>query len=82
MESLPAVDADVFFVILHSRSAAVRAHYQRLQAHPLWQRMAAPTRKQVREVDAVAWVLSGGILGVMHMLDDIEHWLDRESARA
>ncbi len=82
VESLPAVDADVFFVILHSRSAAVRAHYQRLQAHPLWQRMAAPTRKQVREVDAVAWVLSGGILGVMHMLDDIEHWLDRESARA
>ncbi|WP_353249541.1 iron-siderophore ABC transporter substrate-binding protein [Salinisphaera sp. T31B1] len=81
VESLPVIDSDVFFVILHSRSTTVAAHYRRLQAHPLWQRMKAPRHQQVWEVDAVAWVLSGGILGVMHMLDDIEHWLDRESVR-
>ncbi|WP_434547907.1 ABC transporter substrate-binding protein [Salinisphaera dokdonensis] len=82
VESLPTVDADVFFVMLHSRSAAVAAHYRRLQAHPLWQRMAAPTQNRVWPVEAVPWVLSGGVLGVMHMLDDVEHWLAHESGRA
>lgn len=80
LEDLPAVDADVFFVMLHGRGAAVTAHFQRLQAHPLWQRMAAPTHNRVWRVDAVAWILSGGILGVMDLLDDIQRWLDSDAA--
>ncbi|WP_148252087.1 ABC transporter substrate-binding protein [Aidingimonas lacisalsi] len=80
VESLPKVDADVFFVIRHSDSPAVEAHYKRLTRHPLWQRMAAPREGRVIDVDPVAWVLAGGILGAQRMLDDIEHWLDAREA--
>ncbi|RJS94487.1 iron-siderophore ABC transporter substrate-binding protein [Salinisphaera sp. Q1T1-3] len=82
VEHLSSIDADVFFVMLHGDSAAVRRHYRELRAHPIWQRMSAPRRGAVVAVDPVAWSLSGGILGVMHMLDDIEGWLDDTTRRA
>lgn len=75
IERLPVVDADVFFVMLHGRGATVSAHYERLVGHPLWQRMAAPRQGRVVEIDAVAWSLSGGILGAGRMLDDVDRWL-------
>lgn len=82
VESLPALDAEVFFVMRHSASPVVAEHERRLMAHPLWQRMAAPRTGQVVAVDAVAWSLSGGILGVFNLLDEIGAWLDRlEDAR-
>lgn len=80
VEHLPALDADVFFVMLHGDGKAVRAHYRQLRAHPLWQRLTAAQRGTIVRVDPVAWSLSGGILGVMHMLDDIEAWLDDVAA--
>lgn len=75
VEGLPALDADVFFVMRHGRGAAVADHYRRLRAHLLWQRMAAPSQGEVWEIDAIDWSLSGGILGVFAMLDDIDAWL-------
>lgn len=78
VESLPALEADVFFVMRHARSPAVEDYAHRLMTHPLWQRMQAPRTGQVVEVDAVAWSLSGGILGVFNQLDEIEAWLQRE----
>lgn len=82
IESLPTLDAEVFFVMRHSRGAAVAAHYRRLQAHLLWQRMDAPRHGEVREVDAIDWSLSGGILGVFAMLDDVDAWLAADERRA
>ncbi|MBZ9558628.1 MULTISPECIES: iron-siderophore ABC transporter substrate-binding protein [unclassified Modicisalibacter] len=76
VESLPALDADVFFVLDRSRSQAAVAHYRRLRGHPLWQRLSAPSHGRVWSVDPVAWSLSGGILGVFAMLDDVAAWLD------
>ncbi|MCU5775484.1 iron-siderophore ABC transporter substrate-binding protein [Erwiniaceae bacterium BAC15a-03b] len=71
-ESLPVVNADIFFVFLRADKAAVQQHYHSLQQHPLWQQLRAPRQHQVWQVDGVAWSLSGGILGANLMLDDIE----------
>ncbi|AEF56120.1 ABC transporter substrate-binding protein [Marinomonas posidonica] len=70
-EALPSVNADVFFMILHSNDAAVKQNYDAWRAHPLWKILTAPRNKQVYEVDRVAWLLSGGILGANHILDQL-----------
>ncbi|EDV5023504.1 iron-siderophore ABC transporter substrate-binding protein [Salmonella enterica subsp. enterica serovar Ball] len=76
-ESLPVVDADIFFVMLRTERPVITEYYYQLRTHPLWRRMQAPQRSQVWQVDAVAWSLSGGILGASMMLDDIELQLVR-----
>lgn len=70
-ESLPVVNADIFFVFMHAEKIAVQRNYARLVQHPLWQQMRAPQQHQVWQVDGVAWSLSGGLLGANLMLDDI-----------
>ncbi|TBU74021.1 ABC transporter substrate-binding protein [Phytopseudomonas daroniae] len=78
-ESLPVVDADIFFVFGRADSPGVQRHYQSLTAHPMWQRMAAPQAGRVWWVDGVAWIFSGGILGANRMLDDIERTILRDA---
>lgn len=70
-ESLPVLDADLFFVFMRSEKPAVTQRYRTWTAHPLWQRLIAPQREQVYTVDSVAWSLSGGILGANRILDEI-----------
>lgn len=70
-ESLPVLDADLFFVFMRSEKPAVTQPYRTWTAHPLWQRLIAPQREQVYTVDSVAWSLSGGILGANRILDEI-----------
>lgn len=70
-ESLPAVDAQLFFIFKHSDSQAAQRNYQRLLGNPMWQQLQAPQQDQVWPVDGVSWSLSGGILGANQMLDDI-----------
>lgn len=70
-ESLPVVNADLFFVFMHAEKSAVQRNYESLVNHPLWQQMRAPQQHQVWQVDGVAWSLSGGMLGANLMLDDI-----------
>lgn len=70
-EALPSVNADVFFIILHSNDPAVRQNYRAWRSHPLWKILDAPKHKQVYEVDNVAWLLSGGILGAENILDQL-----------
>jgi iron complex transport system substrate-binding protein len=70
-EALPSVNADVFFIILQSDEATVRQNYRAWQFHPLWKMLKAPKHKQVYEVDHVAWLLSGGIMGANLMLDQL-----------
>lgn len=72
LESLPVVDADIFFVFLRTERASALRHYERVIAHPLWQQMRAPKRGQVWLVDGVTWSLSGGILGAQRILEDVE----------
>lgn len=74
-ESLPVVNADLFFVMLHAEKAAVRENYRTLVSHPLWKQMQAPQQHQVWQVDSVTWVLSGGIIAANAVLDDVERLL-------
>ncbi|MBB1489142.1 ABC transporter substrate-binding protein [Oceanospirillum sediminis] len=74
-ESLPVVNAQLFFVFLRAESPAVQQHYHALQQHPIWQRMEAPRKQRIREVDGIAWSLSGGILGANRILDDVAQML-------
>lgn len=74
-ESLPVVNADLFFVMLHAEKAVVRDNYRTLVSHPLWKQMQAPQQHQVWQVDSVTWVLSGGIIAANAVLDDIERLL-------
>ena len=78
-ESLPVVNAQLFFVFLRAESPAVQQHYQALRQHPIWQRMEASRQKRIREVDGIAWSLSGGILGANRILDDVEQMLLEEA---
>lgn len=75
MESLPVLDADLFFVLLRAQSPAIERQYQTLRNHPLWQQLRAVKAGQVWQVDSVPWSLSGGILGASLMLGDIERHL-------
>ena len=70
-ESLPAVDADLFFVFQRASDEASQRRYQSLTRHPMWQQLRGPQQGRVFQVDGVAWSLSGGILGANLMLDDI-----------
>lgn len=70
-ESLPAANADVFFVIKDSELPAVEHNYYRWRTHPIWKVLKAPRMNQVYEVNKIAWLLSGGILGANLMLDQL-----------
>ena len=70
-ESLPVVDADLFFIFQRGDSKAAQNTYEKLVQHPFWKQLRAPQDGQVWRVDAVAWSLSGGILGANLMLDEI-----------
>ncbi|MBI6741376.1 ABC transporter substrate-binding protein [Pseudomonas syringae] len=70
-ESLPVVDADLFFVFQRADSNAAQHTYDKLVQNPFWQQLHAVRDHQVWRVDAVAWSLSGGILGANRMLDEI-----------
>ncbi|MCK9717289.1 iron-siderophore ABC transporter substrate-binding protein [Pseudomonas syringae pv. syringae] len=70
-ESLPVVDADLFFVFQRADSTAAQHTCDKLVQNPFWQQLRAVRDGQVWRVDAVAWSLSGGILGANRMLDEI-----------
>lgn len=70
-EALPSVNADVFFVFLHSEQPLVEQNYHSWVSHPLWNILTAPKNEQVHTVDKVTWILSGGILGANQILDQL-----------
>lgn len=75
-ESIPVMDADVFFVQMRSDSRVVQNRYEDWSRHLLWQQLAAVKNKQVYQVDNVYWSLAGGILSANLMLDELEQLLD------
>lgn len=70
-EALPTVNAEVFFILLHSSEASVKQNYLMWSSHPLWRILSAPQHNRVYEVDSVTWLFSGGILGANLMLDQL-----------
>lgn len=79
-ENIPLLDADLFFILLRTESAAIMRQYQALTTHPLWQQLRAVKAQRLWTVDSVPWSLSGGILGANHMLDDVDAALREEGA--
>ena len=69
-ENIPALDADVIFVLLED-DPAIHDTYRHWTAHPLWQRLTATQAGRVYEVDTVNWIMGGGILAANAMLDDL-----------
>ncbi|SDO24519.1 ABC transporter substrate-binding protein [Vreelandella arcis] len=70
-ENIPVINADVIFVLLEPDDPAITQNYQHWTAHPLWQRLDAVNNERVFEVDAVNWIMGGGILAANAMLDDL-----------
>lgn len=79
-EALPALNADVFFIIPHSDSAAVKQNFQIWSHHPLWKVLNAPKNNAVYTVERTSWLLSGGILGANRILDQIASLYHLKSA--
>ncbi|MFM9271574.1 ABC transporter substrate-binding protein [Halomonas elongata] len=70
-ENIPVINADVIFVLLEPDDPAIARNYRHWTSHPLWQRLDAVQNDRVFEVDAVNWIMGGGILAANAMLDDL-----------
>lgn len=70
-ENIPVINADVIFVLMEPDDPAIIQNYRHWTAHPLWQRLDAVQNERVFEVDAVNWIMGGGILAANAMLDDL-----------
>jgi iron complex transport system substrate-binding protein len=78
-ESIPSMNADVFFVFNadgHSPDAdMIQKTYDEWTNHPLWKTLDAVKNDQVTIVDDVAWNMGGGYISANNMLDQIyEHY--------
>ncbi|GHC22201.1 ABC transporter substrate-binding protein [Aidingimonas halophila] len=70
-ENIPVLNADVIFVLLEPDDPAIARNYRHWRSHPLWKRLDAVQDERVFEVDAVDWIMGGGILAANAMLDDL-----------
>lgn len=79
MESIPSMNADVFFVFNadgHNADAdLIKKTYDDWTNHPLWKNLDAVMNDQVTIVDEVPWNMGGGLISANAMLDQIyEHF--------
>ncbi|MDT0501168.1 MULTISPECIES: iron-siderophore ABC transporter substrate-binding protein [unclassified Halomonas] len=83
-ENIPVLNADVIFVLLEPDDPAIARNYRHWRSHPLWQRLDAVESERVFEVDAVNWIMGGGILAANAMLDDLyaHYGLDNPDERS
>ncbi|MEC9483070.1 MAG: iron-siderophore ABC transporter substrate-binding protein [Halomonas sp.] len=70
-ENIPVMNADVIFVLLEPDDPAIADNYRHWTTHPLWQQLDAVQNGRVYEVDAVNWIMGGGIQTANAMLDDL-----------
>ncbi len=80
-ESIPVIDADIFFVMLRTDNAIARRNYEDWSGHLLWKQLTAVKHRQVHLVDTVIWSLAGGIQSAYLMLDELEKKLLLPSGR-
>ncbi|WP_027960977.1 ABC transporter substrate-binding protein [Halomonas halodenitrificans] len=81
-ENIPVLNANVIFVLLEPDDPAIARNYRHWRSHPLWQRLDAVEGERVYEVDAVNWIMGGGILAANAMLDDLYAHYGLESPNA
>ncbi|AJQ94326.1 ABC transporter substrate-binding protein [Gynuella sunshinyii] len=70
-ESIPSMNADVFFIFMTETDPAVKQTYQQWTQHPLWKTLDAVKQQHVYEVNEVDWNMGGGPLAASRMLDSI-----------
>ena len=70
-EGIPSMNADVMFIIFQSQDGSVQENYEAWSSHPLWQNLDAAKNDRVYDVDLVAWLMSGGIIGANNMMDQL-----------
>jgi iron complex transport system substrate-binding protein len=74
-ESIPSMDADVFFIFNtdgHNPDAEViQKTYEEWTGHPLWKNLKAVKNGQAYIVDETAWNMGGGYISANNMLDQI-----------
>ncbi|MCQ6277452.1 iron-siderophore ABC transporter substrate-binding protein [Bacillus sp. V3B] len=74
-ESIPSMNADVFFIFNadgHNADAeAIQQTYDEWTNHPLWKNLDAVKNGQTYMIDEVAWNMAGGYIGANDMLDQI-----------
>jgi iron complex transport system substrate-binding protein len=76
-ESIPSMNADVFFLFLSDpgEDNAVQKTYEDWTNHPLWKNLDAVKADQVYQIDEVAWNMAGGMISANAMLDQLyEHF--------
>lgn len=75
MESIPSMNADVFFIFNadghNAEAELIQKTYKDWTSHPLWKTLDAVKNDQVTIVDEVPWNMGGGILSANQMLDQI-----------
>ena len=79
MESIPSMNADVFFIFNadghHADAKAIQKTYEEWTSHPLWKNLDAVKQDQTYIIDEVAWNMGGGYISANQMLDQIyEHF--------
>lgn len=79
MESIPSMNAEVFFIFAadgHNADAqAIQRTFDEWTSHPLWKNLEAVKNNRFYTVDEVAWNMGGGYISANTMLDQIyEHF--------
>lgn len=74
-ESIPSMNADVFFTFVadghNADEEAIQKTYDEWTTHPLWKNLDAVKNDRTYIVDDVAWNMGGGIISANDMLDQI-----------
>lgn len=72
-ESIPKMNADVFFLFLSDpgEESAVQKTYEDWTKHPLWKNLDAVKADKVYQIDEVAWNMAGGVISANTMLDQL-----------
>lgn len=74
-ESIPSMNADVFFTFVadghNADEEAIQRTYDEWTNHPLWKNLDAVKNDRAYIVDDVAWNMGGGIISANEMLDQI-----------
>lgn len=74
-ESIPAMNADVFFIFMTDTDPTVVENYEDWTSHPLWNTLDAVQNDQVYRVDQVDWNMGGGPIAAQRMVDSVfEHY--------
>lgn len=74
-ESIPSMNADVFFIFnadaYNADAEAIQKTYDEWTNHPLWKNLDAVKSDRTYMVDEVAWNMGGGYIAANNMLDQV-----------